>query len=54
MVPVGAIGEYPDKVIAPIATELIDAFADRGECELVGESADAVLTYEEAAVEHRR
>ena len=37
---VGAIGEYPDKVITPIATELIDAFADRGECELVSEFAE--------------
>src|SRR5437764_14263811 len=37
---VGAIGEYPDKVITPIATELIDTFAGRGECELVSEFAE--------------
>jgi cytochrome P450 len=34
---VGAIGDYPDNVIAPIATELIDGFADRGSAELVAE-----------------
>ena len=27
---VGAIGDYPDNVIAPIAHELVDAFSDRG------------------------
>src|SRR5918911_3292121 len=34
---VGAIGDYPDNVIAPIAHELVDAFAARGEAELVSE-----------------
>jgi cytochrome P450 len=34
---VGAIGDYPDNVIAPIANELVDAFADRGSAELVSE-----------------
>jgi cytochrome P450 len=34
---VGAIGDYPDKVIAPIANELVDAFAGRGSAELVSE-----------------
>ena len=34
---VGAIGDYPDNVIAPIAHELVDAFADRGSAELVSE-----------------
>jgi cytochrome P450 len=37
---VGAIGDYPDNVIAPIATELIDAFAHRGHVELVSEFAE--------------
>jgi cytochrome P450 len=37
---VGAIGEYPDKVIAPIAVDLIDSFAGRGECDLVSEFAE--------------
>jgi cytochrome P450 len=37
---VGAIGSYPDKVIAPIAEELIDGFADRGSVEFVGEFAE--------------
>jgi len=37
---VGAIGDYPDNVIAPIAHELVDAFADRGEAELVSEFAE--------------
>jgi cytochrome P450 len=37
---VGAIGAYPDNVIAPIANELVDAFADRGELELVSEFAE--------------
>jgi cytochrome P450 len=37
---VGAIGGYPDKVIAPIAEDLIDAFAGRGECDLVSEFAE--------------
>ena len=34
---VGAIGDYPDNVIAPIAHELVDAFAGRGSAELVSE-----------------
>jgi cytochrome P450 len=37
---VGAIGDYPDKVIAPIANELVDGFADRGACDLLGEFAE--------------
>src|ERR671932_2512531 len=37
---VGAIGDYPDNVIAPIANELVDTFADRGSAELVSEFAE--------------
>lgn len=37
---VGAIGDYPDKVITPIAAELIEAFAARGECDFVSEFAE--------------
>jgi cytochrome P450 len=37
---VGAIGHFPNEVIAPIANELIDAFAERGEAELVAEFAE--------------
>lgn len=37
---VGAIGDYPDKVIAPIATELIDGFEANGSCDLVAEFAE--------------
>jgi cytochrome P450 len=37
---VGAIGDYPDNVIAPIANELVDGFAERGSCELVSEFAE--------------
>jgi cytochrome P450 len=37
---VGAIGDYPDAVIAPIANDLVDAFADRGNCDLVSELAE--------------
>ncbi len=37
---VGAIGDYPDNVIAPIANELVDAFAERGEADLVSEFAE--------------
>jgi cytochrome P450 len=37
---VGAIGDYPDNVIAPIAHELVDGFADRGACDLVSEFAE--------------
>lgn len=37
---VGAIGEYPDKVISPIAAELIDGLRARGECDLVTDFAE--------------
>jgi cytochrome P450 len=37
---VGAIGDYPDSVIAPIANELVDALADRGTADLVSEFAE--------------
>jgi cytochrome P450 len=37
---VGAIGDYPDTVIAPVAHELVAAFADRGEADLVSELAE--------------
>jgi cytochrome P450 len=37
---VGAIGDFPSAVIAPIANELIDAFADRGSADLVAEFAE--------------
>ena len=37
---VGAIGDYPDKVVAPIANELVDGFAERGHAELVSEFAE--------------
>jgi cytochrome P450 len=37
---VGAIGHYPDNVIAPVATELVDAFAGRGEADLLSEFAE--------------
>lgn len=37
---VGAIGDYPDNVIAPLANELVDAFADRGSCDLLAEFAE--------------
>ncbi|MFL5967900.1 MAG: cytochrome P450 [Gaiellaceae bacterium] len=37
---VGAIGDYPDNVIAPVAGELVDAFADRGHADLVSEFAE--------------
>jgi cytochrome P450 len=37
---IGAIGEYPDAVIAPVAHELVDAIAERGEAELVSEFAE--------------
>jgi len=37
---VGAIGDYPDNVITPVANELVDAFADRGSADLVGEFAE--------------
>jgi cytochrome P450 len=37
---VGAIGDYPDNVIAPIADDLVDGFAERGSCDLVSEFAE--------------
>jgi cytochrome P450 len=37
---VGAIGDYPDNVITPIANELVDAFEERGSCDLVSEFAE--------------
>jgi cytochrome P450 len=37
---VAAIGHYPDEVIAPLAHELIDSFAGRGEVEFVSEFAE--------------
>src|SRR5919199_6153577 len=37
---VNKIGHFPDEVITPIARELVDAFADRGEAELVSEFAE--------------
>jgi cytochrome P450 len=37
---VGAIGDYPDGVIAPLANELVDGLAGRGECDLVSEFAE--------------
>ena len=37
---VGAIGDYPDKVVAPIANELVDSFVDRGSADLVSEFAE--------------
>jgi cytochrome P450 len=41
---VHAIGHYPDEVITPIANELIDAFAGRGEVEFVSEFAEPLST----------
>jgi cytochrome P450 len=41
---VQAIGHYPDEVITPIANELIDAFAARGEVEFVSEFAEPLST----------
>jgi cytochrome P450 len=37
---VGAIGDYPDRVITPIAANLIDGFAGKGACDLVSEFAE--------------
>lgn len=37
---VGAIGDYPDRVVAPLANALIDAFAERGRADLVSELAE--------------
>jgi cytochrome P450 len=36
----GAIGHFPAEVVAPLATELVDAFAGRGEVDLVAELAE--------------
>ncbi|MBD0289735.1 MAG: cytochrome P450 [Thermoleophilia bacterium] len=41
---VQAIGHYPDEVIAPIAHDLIDGFAGRGEVEFVSEFAEPLST----------
>jgi cytochrome P450 len=41
---VAAIGHYPDEVIAPLANELIDGFAGRGEVEFVSEFAEPLST----------
>jgi cytochrome P450 len=41
---VKAIGHYPDEVITPVANELIDAFAGRGEVEFVSEFAEPLST----------
>lgn len=41
---VAAIGHYPDEVIAPIANELVDGFAERGEVEFVSEFAEPLST----------
>ena len=35
-----AIGHYPDEVVAPIANDLIDAFAGRGEADIVADLAE--------------
>jgi cytochrome P450 len=37
---VGAIGDYPDNVITPLANELVDGFVERGSCDLVSEFAE--------------
>ena len=34
---VGAIGDYPDNVITPVANELVDEFEERGHADLVSE-----------------
>jgi cytochrome P450 len=36
----GAIGHFPQEVVAPLANELIDAFAERGAVDLVAELAE--------------
>ncbi len=41
---VQAIGHYPDDVITPLANELVDTFADRGEVEFVSEFAEPLST----------
>ena len=41
---VQAIGHYPDEVITPIAIELIDEFAGRGDVEFVSEFAEPLST----------
>src|ERR671933_1502829 len=37
---VNKIGHFPDQVIAPIANELVESFADRGHADLVGDFAE--------------
>jgi cytochrome P450 len=37
---VGAIGDFPQGVITPLANELVDTFAERGHAELVSEFAE--------------
>ncbi|MFN2628376.1 MAG: cytochrome P450 [Gaiellaceae bacterium] len=37
---VGAIGDYPDNVIAPIANELVDGIEQAGACDLVADFAE--------------
>jgi cytochrome P450 len=37
---VGAIGDYPDNVITPLANELVDVLAERGSADLVSEYAE--------------
>src|SRR3954451_6614145 len=37
---VNKIGHFPDQVIAPLASELVDSFAERGSCDLVAEFAE--------------
>ena len=37
---VGAIGDYPDNVISPVANELVDNVVERGSCDLVSEFAE--------------
>src|SRR5919201_5161609 len=37
---VGAIGDYPDNVIAPVANEVVDSLAERGSADLVSEFAE--------------
>jgi cytochrome P450 len=41
---VKAIGHYPDEVITPIANELIDEFAGKGEVEFVSQFAEPLST----------
>src|SRR4051812_12998100 len=37
---VNKIGHFPDQVIAPLASELVDSFAERGSADLVAEFAE--------------